>query len=355
MNIVLILEKEELDKAFMKTYEHYKNIGGYPSFDQINYIWDWSQFNDDPRTQNLDLHLGSLINHSLIRDDKINVHGHGEHPNGWWNGKKRGRHVPEFLEREKRFDYIFSHCMQTVNGRNYIHVPAAFDINHVLSQLDFDNIDDVEKDIDVFMCGSCVGEKTRDGEYNPIWRWYKVMEKFNHIFCNQCWRDNTFPWREKQTFQSRAKISIVWSDFIGASPECREYAKSNLPWIKFKKGKNGEIVTPQMKYRIHDAAFSKSIMLCYKSPFVGEKYPYFPTIENYWKEGEDFIYFDDSDDLEIKIRQILDNYDDIKYKKMVDSAFNKLKSYDLKAIYEKYLVPLAEKGKKHYEGKLILK
>jgi hypothetical protein len=173
------------------------------------------------------------------------------------------------------------------------------------------------------------------------------MEKFNNIFCNSCWNHTKYSWKDKQSFSARSKISIVFCDFIGSTPKCREFARTNYPWIKFKEGEGiTKPVTPQPKHRIFDAAFSKSIILCHKSPFVGEDSPYNPPIEDYLDPSTDFIYFDNDKDLEIKIREILNNYDDEKYKKMTQSAFDKYKnSFDIEKIYEKYIVPIAEKGK----------
>ena len=54
-------------------------------------------------------------------------------------------------------------------------------------------------------------------------------------------------------------------------------------------------------------------------------------------------------DLKNKISEILSDYDNPKYKKMVDSAYNKtMELCDLDVIYEKYLVPLAAKGKSEH-------
>ena len=329
----------------MKTFEHFEV---YPPEDQIRFFNDWSQFNDDFRTQDLDIHLGCQVDFSKIRNDKINVHMYGEWPNSWFNGKERGQNVPLNLEIEKRFDYVLSFCKQTALGRGYLYAPYGYDFDHVQSQVDWNDIGDVNKDIDVFMCATCPGEHEY-GEIHPVWPWYKTMEKFNHVFCNANWASHYVSWREKQALSSRSKISIVFTDFLGASPPCIEYAKQHFPWIKFKTPggiDNVKPLTTQAKGRVFDAVFCKSIILCYKSPFVGELPPYNCPIEDYLDPKTDFIYFEDSKDLETKIKEILDDYDNPKYKKMVDSAYDKMKkNHDVKVIYEKYLVPLAKKGK----------
>ena len=120
-----------------------------------------------------------------------------------------------------------------------------------------------------------------------------------------------------------------------------------LDIIKFEEGNViSKPTVPQMKGRVYTAAFCKSIILCFKGPWANEPPPYNSPIEDYLEPGTDFIYFEDCDDLEKKIKEILDDYDNPKYKAMVDSAHDKMKNnHDVTNIYEEYIVPLAEKGK----------
>ncbi|MAE82865.1 MAG: hypothetical protein CMB80_09035 [Flammeovirgaceae bacterium] len=342
----------------MKTFEHYKNLGKVPPWDPLNWKDNWAQFNDDPRTQNLDLHLGNRVDFGKIRNDKINVHMWGEWPNSWFNGKTRGQNAPHNLEIEKRFDYVLSFCKITCLGRGYLYAPLTYDYEHVSTHFPAgwgDGID-VNKDIDVFMCATWAAPPPPGQAHNPlhsvVWPWYQIMKKFNHVFCNQDLPGHRYPWLEKQALSLRSKISIVFGVFIGSTPECRTYAQQHYPWIKFKTPKgidNVKPVFPHPKARIMDAAITKSIILCYKDPFVGGVSPYCSAIEDTYKlePGVDFIYFEDSIDLEKKIKQILDDYDNPKYQHMVDSAYKKMKDHcDMKTVYENYLVPLAQKGKK---------
>ena len=170
---------------------------------------------------------------------------------------------------------------------------------------------------------------------------------FNHVFCNSHWKTHTYPWKEKQLLQARSKISIVFTDFIGATPQCRTFAKENIPWVKFKNNPGEKPVTPQPKGRVLDAASTKSFILCHRSPFVGDPPPYNSAIEDYLEPDVDFLYFNDSEDLEKKISEILDGYNSAEYKSTVDSAYNKvINNFNLDSWYENNIVPLAIKGKK---------
>ena len=54
----------------------------------------------------------------------------------------------------------------------------------------------------------------------------------------------------------------------------------------------------------------------------------------------------DRPDIQETLVEILKDYENTKYKKMVDSAYDKLvNNLNIDVFYEKYIVPLAEKGK----------
>lgn len=345
----------------MRIFRHYRRSGAYPEYCRINHDNDWDQFLKDPKTEQVDLHLGALIDFSKIDTKKINIHMWSESPGGWFNGRTRGKHMSHFLEKEVKFDYILTQCRQEAFGRGYIWAPYSYDFNHVSSKLDYDSVDYSKKDIDVFMCatlplGYC---PTKDFSH-PVWWWWQVMKNFNHVFANGLSKKLRLSWKKKMETSIRSKISIVFTDFTGATPECINFAKKHVPWVKFRKGiisENGSpeenilsrvshMVTPQMKYRIFDAAFSKSIILCWKGPFSESDPPYSSYIEDYLEPDVDFIYFTDDNDLNNKILEILDDYNNSKYRKMTESAYVKMKeNFDINVFYEKHIVSLAEKGK----------
>ena len=348
----------------MKTLEHFRSR--LFEFDNTNYYHDWSQFEDDPRTSNIELHLpaGQYIDKGKFRDDKINIITGAEWPNGWFGGKTRGMHRKALDDIEGKFDYILCQCKMTASKKGNIFAPYPLDVNHLKSQLNIRDINwgsvsfdngspDVKKDIDVFMCGNSKASLQSPlipdgGGPCPLVYWENTIKDFNYVWCNASRKP--VPWHEKQMLSLRSKISIVWVDFFHATKKCIEYSQKNYDWIRFKpttidKGVS-TMVTPQTKTKVYDASFSKSIMLCYKGPFHNEDSPYNSLIEDLFEEGVDFIYFEDCDDLHRKISEILKDYENPKYKKMVDSAYDKLvNNLNIDVFYEKYIVPLAEKGK----------
>jgi spore maturation protein CgeB len=88
-----------------------------------------------------------------------------------------------------------------------------------------------------------------------------------------------------------------------------------------------EIEVPQLKSRIFEAAFCRSLILCKKDNFK--------VIENYFMPGEEFVYYEEGKLVET-INKILSNYD--AYLSVIESAYNRaVKQYTTNAFFEKYL------------------
>lgn len=86
--------------------------------------------------------------------------------------------------------------------------------------------------------------------------------------------------------------------------------------------------TPQVKTRIFEAAFCKSLILCKKDSWN--------VIENFFEEGTEFLYFENETDLTEKIQNVVDNYED--YIQIVENAYNKaINNYTTRHFVEKYL------------------
>jgi hypothetical protein len=72
-------------------------------------------------------------------------------------------------------------------------------------------------------------------------------------------------------------------------------------------------IVPQLKSRLFEAAFSKSLILCKKDPFC--------LIERYFSEKEDFLYFSSVDELRDLIKNVIQNYS--RYEPLARNAFKK--------------------------------
>lgn len=88
-----------------------------------------------------------------------------------------------------------------------------------------------------------------------------------------------------------------------------------------------DIEVPQLKSRIFEAAFCRSLILCKKDKFR--------VIERYFVPNEEFIYYEEGKLIET-INMILDNYD--RYLSVIDKAYNRaVKQYTTSAFFDKFL------------------
>ena len=88
-----------------------------------------------------------------------------------------------------------------------------------------------------------------------------------------------------------------------------------------------EIEVPQLKSRVFEAAFCRSLILCKRDRFN--------VIERYFTPGEEFVYYAEGKLIETVI-EILTNYD--AYLPMIDKAYNRAcAQYTTAAFFEKYL------------------
>jgi hypothetical protein len=315
-------------------------------YDTNNYVNNWKKFESDERTKNLVLYYGCNFNPSMVDKNKINVFWSVEHPGIYFVGKIPGQNLKSQKAMEKVSDHLITYNLQVLeySGKNYKFCPLGYDIDYVYKQLKIDNIDKINKTIDVSMCG------TNPHPDMPLNSWYEVMRNFNYSFSSIHPPGIFKSWHEKQMDIAKSKATIVWSTFWGADDASKNFANKNFPWIKFKKGPDmNRWQTPHFKYRVHDAAAMKSLILCYKGPFGNEDvdYPYRNSIEYYYKPNIDFLYFENKNHLQEILNDVCKNFhNDIKYKNMINSAHSKLiKHYKLDNIYEKFLVPLALEGK----------
>jgi spore maturation protein CgeB len=130
---------------------------------------------------------------------------------------------------------------------------------------------------------------------------------------------------------SKSKIALIHNLLFPSSadiPRYRQFPNSD-------KNKAFDLLNyglmPQIKSRVIEAAFNKSLILCFKD--------HWKIIEKLFEPDVDFIYFNDNNDLKEKTQYILNNYDDFKF--MTENAFNKaINNYTTQHFFEKFLKPI---------------
>ena len=272
------------------------------SEDPIHHL-GFEKFESDVDTKNLILHLDAPKNTNTFNPDFKHILIDLELPNRFAEPSQRG----ECLVNESRYDKILTICPETVRLRNsflkkdlYVYVPFPVCRDH------FDQIPN--KDIDIIYSG------------NSIY-WLPWLKR-------HCEGVKGTSYTQKLGKIKRSKISLVHNEFIfndrhiqgfkdwSLSPDCVELRSSNR--------------ASQFKSRVVEAALSKSLLLCKKDDFN--------IIEDYFTK-DSFVYFENEDDLNSKVDDILNNYE--QYKAMIDSAYNcALTHRTTEAVYSKVIKSL---------------
>lgn len=213
-------------------------------------------------------------------------------------------------------DRILTICPYTAdlfNNRTFVFFP--FNENWIPP--------DVEKIIDVAYFGSI-----------PLgipWRSYmtNVMSKFNFCFGNYSEgnaKKITYPGKIKLLSQS--KVAVVHG-LCNVSPsninQYRQFprAADNRAFSHLEKG-----LMPQIKSRMFEAAFCKTLILCQKD--------YWNPIERFFEPEKEFLYFSNETELSRILSDAIKNFEH--YSSIIDSAFEKANNnYTTEHFVNRYL------------------
>lgn len=155
---------------------------------------------------------------------------------------------------------------------------------------------------------------------------YNKAHKVTHI-------DATY--KDKLLLLSQSKISVV-HNLLFPRPTHLAAARGIYPDINNNKAFNTaqlalpEPIVPQLKVRVFEAAFCKSLILCRRDPWN--------VIERYFTPNKDFVYYEPHT-LGQTIRHVLGNYNS--YKPIIDSAYNRaINNYTTTHFFNKFLKDL---------------
>lgn len=213
----------------------------------------------------------------------------------------------------KYFDIIYSICPYTIkwlkeickdNRYKYIYHPFASPKDYNGPELNY------EKIYDVCYFGGM------HGPYHI--EMAKIIKNYNsrisYIIPNEYTTDVGLTHHQKMQMVANSKISIVFNQCPLAEKHIQSI-KSYSDWEKNEAfcGVNLDIpVMPQYKCRTAEAAYGKSIILVQKDRWN--------IIEHFFSKDE-FIYFENINDLKEKIDFILKNYSI--YTEMIEKAYKK--------------------------------
>lgn len=250
-----------------------------------------------------------------------------EEPNKFFLGDDMKSYDSDFYK-------IFTICPYTsewMNNKENVkrRVPIYFPFNEQ------DIPPPCKKKYDIIYTGHIVSKK--------LLKDLKIISKFNYRFVsndkNKLVTNQSASYNEKIQLIAESKMTIVHNlqfpkikyikNIWGYEGWQNNKAFKLIPppnkwWKIFTDNKN--MVTPQLKSRIFEAAFSRSLILCKKDQFN--------VIEKYFEPNTEFVYYED--DLEKKIVEVLANYQ--KYERIIDNAYQRaMKNYTTKAFVNDYL------------------
>jgi len=292
----------------MKVLEFFnKGNGGY--LDDPLYYFNFQRFEDS--TDDFYLFLGDVYQPLLSNDykDKPRVVLSLEEPNFC----TPGHHVDTFNQT----DLVLSLCpytSETLNNRQFVFFPYPESLIK----------DKFDKEYDIIYTGHYHG--------SLIPSFVKTISQFNYRFVkyqpDPLVTNPGCSYLEKLDLYSKSKISLVHNLLfpnMGDVPRYKQFPNAD-------KNKAFELLDyglmPQIKSRLLEAAFNKSLILCFKDRWN--------VIEYLFEPNKEFIYFDNNDDLKEKINYILNNYSEFTH--VIEAAYNKaVNNYTTYHFYEKYL------------------
>ncbi len=253
-----------------------------------------------------------------------------EEPNKFFIGDNPDSYDGDFYK-------IFTLCPYTAEWLNKKHrvqkrVPFFFPFNEEFIPIK------TKKKYDIIYTGHIVSKQ--------LFRDLKIISRFNYRFASNSKHplvtNQSVSYEEKMKLISQTKITLVqnllypklWQLFniwrIADFQKNKAFKLIPSWYTPWKLYPFEPIVVPQLKSRVFEAAFGRSLILCKKDPFN--------IIERYFEPGKEFVYFEEGK-LEEKIKEILANYK--KYEPIIERAYRRAKNnYTTEKFVKNYLEKL---------------
>lgn len=278
----------------------------------------WSQFDLSPER------LQELKQKKIVRLEF-------EEPNKFFLGDDMDSYDSEFHR-------IFTLCPYTAAWLNQVHgverrVPIYFPFNET------DVPPPLEKKYDVIYTGHIVSRKLLAD--------IRQMSQFNYRFVSNdahpLVTDRGVSYGDKLRLIAESRVTIVhnllhptirhvlnvWKYPGWQKNEAFKLIPGPKQWWRLLGAR--DLVVPQLKSRLFEAAFCRSLILCKRDPFN--------VIERYFRPGEEFVYFDDGE-LGDKLREVLAS--PAKYAEIAERAHKRaMDCYTTRAFATEFLSKIA--------------
>lgn len=319
------------DKGYTQDPTHYlhfkrfsKQAGDFVLFEAgfgFNKSMRWDQYNFTQEE------INRLKSKKIIRLDF-------EEPNKFFVGDNPDEYDGDFYK-------VFTLCPYTAEWFNRRHrntkrVPIYFPFNELYIPKETD------KKYDIIYTGHILSKPVLDNiKPIPVLCDIKTISKFNYRVVSNSEHplvtNKGVTYKGKLKLISQSRITLV-HNILYLFPR-HVYNIWKIPcWQENKAFKfvpkwyqpwklTDYAIVPQLKSRLFEAAFSKSLILCKKDPFN--------LVEKYFQTDKEFVYFEEGK-LEEKIKEILGNFN--KYEKIIDRAYKRaVRNYTTKVFFLRYL------------------
>jgi hypothetical protein len=228
---------------------------------------------------------------------------------------------PQPIDADKHFDDVYSICPYSNKWLNDIVGYEKYKtICYPYNKIDIP--EKTEKIYDVIYHGGLHGSK--------YVRLLEIIKGFNYRYLslrhgiNQLTANNLhyatnldLTNEEKIKIISQTKISVCFNN-VEIREDQKPYLKSKQNWWENKAFSHVDSLNliPQFKSRCNEAAFSRTLNLVMRDPWN--------VIEDFYDKDE-FVYFDDVEELPQKINDILNNWSD--YQDMIEKAYKRSLNY----------------------------
>jgi len=188
---------------------------------------------------------------------------------------------------------------------------------------------------------------TEFGEYDAVGSWFgsihgqdhidaiEVLEKFKYKFITSqqnTWMHHPYEYNkcthvnistpQKLVEVSRTKSSLTFNKLYMNNRSQHNAVNNGIHHDAFNHW--DKKIMPQFKVRTHEIATCKSLILAYKDQWN--------LIEDFYDEGEHFVYFENFKQLEEILHDVDENFD--KYQSIIDSAFEQVQKYSVEKMFE---------------------
>jgi hypothetical protein len=156
---------------------------------------------------------------------------------------------------------------------------------------------------------------------------YRVINSSNDIYTT----NPNCSYLEKLELYSQSRMTLCHNLLFVSEQNIPRYkqflnADNNLAFAHLDHS-----IMPQIKSRVFEAAFNKSVILCLKDPWN--------IIEMFFEPETEFVYFENEFDLLEKISYIKNNYNE--FQPMVEKAYQRaINNYTTQHFYNQYLKEL---------------